>query len=98
MCNGGCITYIEFAESPLYNELALYDAISYSIKRGISYLAFNYPMDICNLCSETGTFDNCPKCKSKDIKRIRRVSGYLEDINYFSKGKKAEVKKRKPNG
>ena len=98
LCNGGCITYIEFAESPLYNELALYDAISYSIKRGISYLAFNYPMDICNLCSETGTFDNCPKCKSKDIKRIRRVSGYLEDINYFSKGKKAEVKKRKPNG
>ena len=30
----------------------------------------------------------CPKCKSKNITRIRRVSGYLEILDGFTKGKK----------
>ena len=39
----------------------------------------------------------CPKCKSKDITRIRRVSGYLEILDGFTKGKKAEEKNRRKN-
>ena len=35
--------------------------------------------------------DICPKCKSKNITRIRRVSGYLEILDGFTKGKKNEV-------
>ena len=39
----------------------------------------------------------CPKCGSKEITRIRRVSGYLEIQDYFTKGKMHESKNRKEN-
>lgn len=97
LCNGGCITYIEFQSAPLTNILSLNDAIHYAEEKGISYLGFNYPLDICNDCKNVGTFDICPQCGKKNIKRIRRVSGYLEDLNFFTDGKKAEESNRKPN-
>mgnify|MGYP004646223775 FL=1 len=76
---------------------ALADAISYAVEQGVSYLGFNFPLDICRKCGHKGTFDTCPICASDDIKRIRRVSGYLEDLNYFTSGKKHEVASRKSN-
>jgi ribonucleoside-triphosphate reductase len=97
LCNGGCITYVEFHSAPLSNTLALEDAIHYAEKQGVSYLEFNYPLDICNNCGNIGTFDLCTKCGSDNIKRIRRVSGYLEDLSYFTDGKIAEEKNRKAN-
>lgn len=97
LCNGGCITYIEFQSVLLKNTLALEDAITFATQQGISYLGFNYPMDICNKCGNVGTFDTCQKCGSADIKRIRRVSGYLEDLDYFTDGKKAEEMHRLSN-
>ena len=39
----------------------------------------------------------CPKCKSTNITRIRRVSGYLEILDGFTNGKKNEVKARRAN-
>lgn len=97
LCNGGCITYIEFKSAPLENVLGLRDAIEYATNKGISYLGFNYPLDICNSCDTYGTFDTCNNCGSNDIKKIRRVSGYLENCDFFTKGKKAEIKVRKAN-
>ncbi len=97
LCNGGCITYIEFQSALLKNILALEDAVTFATQQGISYLGFNYPMDICNKCGNVGTFDTCQECGSTDIKRIRRVSGYLEDLSYFTDGKKAEEKHRLSN-
>lgn len=97
LCNGGCITYVEFASAPLNNLLSIDEIIRKSIECGVSYLGINYPLDICNDCGEKGTFDSCLKCGSQNIKRVRRVSGYLEDSSYFTEGKKAEVKNRKPN-
>lgn len=97
LCNGGCITYIELSEAPLTNIEALNDGIKYAESRGISYLGFNFPYDICNSCGYFGTFDVCGRCGSGDIKRIRRVSGYLEEMPYFTKGKQMEVEKRAAN-
>ncbi len=97
LCNGGAITYVEFKESPIDNLLALQDTIAIALKNGISYLGFNYPLDICEECNMVGTFDQCKKCNSNKIKRIRRVSGYLEDANFFTPGKAAELKKRSSN-
>lgn len=97
LCNGGCITYVEFKSAPLTNILALENIINYATITGISYLGFNYPFDICNDCKTYGTFDKCPKCNSNNVKRIRRVSGYIEDLNYFTDGKKAEERLRAPN-
>lgn len=97
LCNGGCITYIELGEAPLNNVEGLEEYINIAINSGVHYLGFNYPKDVCNDCGFTGVFDDCPHCKSKNITRIRRVSGYLEILDGFTKGKKAEEKNRREN-
>lgn len=96
-CNGGCITYVELPSVPLGNLVALNEIVSKGIYSGINYLGINFPLDICNDCGEKGTFDTCGNCKSGNITRFRRVSGYLEDYNYFAEGKKKEVLHRNPN-
>ena len=96
-CNGGCISYIEFQSAPLNNIEAISELIEYAIYMDVNYLGFNFPMDLCLDCDNTGTFDICGKCGSSNIQRIRRVSGYLEDSDFFTPGKKAEVAHRKPN-
>lgn len=97
LCNGGCITYIELGEAPLDNIEGLEEYINIAIKSGVHYLGFNFPKDVCNECGNTGVFDICPHCHSSNITRIRRVSGYLEILDGFTKGKKAEEKNRRKN-
>ena len=97
VCNGGCITYVELGEAPLGNDEGLLEYIEHAIKSGVHYLGFNFPKDVCNGCGTSGVFDECPVCKSKDITRIRRVSGYLEILDGFTKGKKNEERNRRAN-
>lgn len=97
LCNGGCITYIELGEAPLGNEESLEEYINIAVNSGVHYLGFNFPKDVCNNCKCNGVFDLCPNCKSNSITRIRRVSGYLEILDGFTNGKKAEEKNRKKN-
>ncbi len=96
-CNGGCITYIELGEAPLANIEGLLEYLHIATEAGTHYLGFNFPKDVCNECNTSGVFDTCPKCKSNNITRIRRVSGYLEILDGFTKGKKNEVKARRAN-
>jgi len=96
-CNGGCITYIEFKEAPINNEQALESLIAYATRQGVHYMGFNFDLDICDDCGERGVFDKCSKCGGRNVIRIRRVSGYLEDLEYFTIGKKREVKRRRRN-
>lgn len=98
-CNGGCITYLELDSAPLGNSEALREYIEEGIKTGTHYLGINFPNDVCRAdgCFSQGIFDQCPECKSKDITRIRRVSGYLEILDGFTYGKKNEVSKRSKN-
>ena len=95
--NGGCISYIELSEAPLGNAEGLDELVEVAIKSGVHYLGFNFPKDVCKVCGAAGTFDVCPECGSKEITRIRRVSGYLEIQDYFTKGKMHESKNRKEN-
>lgn len=95
--NGGSISYIELEEAPLSNTEGLADLAEIAIKSGVRYLGFNFPKDKCNDCGTSGVFDICPKCGGKNITRIRRVSGYLEILDGFTKGKKAEEKHRRAN-
>jgi ribonucleoside-triphosphate reductase len=96
-CNGGCITYAELGEAPLSNDEGLMEYIEEAIKSGVHYLGFNFPKDVCNECGTSGVFDVCPHCNSTSITRIRRVSGYLEILDGFTKGKKNEEKTRRAN-
>lgn len=98
LSNGGCISYVELKEAPIGNREALYELIETAVNSQTSYLGFNFPLDVCNKCQCRGIFnDRCPNCNSHDILRIRRVSGYLEILDFFTTGKKAEEKTRKAN-
>jgi ribonucleoside-triphosphate reductase len=97
ICNGGCITYAELGEAPLANDEGLREYIECAIESGVHYLGFNFPKDVCDECGASGVFDTCPVCGSKQITRIRRVSGYLEILDGFTTGKKNEEKHRRAN-
>ena len=97
LSNGGCISYVEFSSAPLANTEAVMEIIQAAVDQGVNYLGINFPLDRCLDCGAQGTFDTCPACRSDQIHRIRRVSGYLEDLAYFTSGKKAEVARRIPN-
>ena len=97
LCNGGSITYVELGEAPLGNDEGLMELVETAISSNVHYLGFNFPKDICDECNTTGVFDVCPCCGSKNITRIRRVSGYLEILDGFTKGKKAEERNRRRN-
>jgi ribonucleoside-triphosphate reductase (formate) len=97
LCNGGCISYVELGEAPIYNDEALYELILKGVQSGTSYLGFNFPLNICKTCGSRGTFDVCPECGSREITRVLRVSGYLEVVNYFTSGKSNEARMRTRN-
>lgn len=95
--NAGCITYIELDAAVTNNLDAVETFINYAMEKDIPYFAINIPNDQCLNCGWTGDMnDECPKCGSKDIQRLRRVTGYLTG-NYktaFNLGKQAEVEDR----
>jgi len=97
LSNGGCITYLELREAPINNEKALEELLLFALDKGVHYMGFNYELDYCNDCGYKGLFDTCPKCGSDKITRIRRVSGYLEIVDYFTTGKTNEEKNRRWN-
>lgn len=96
--NGGSISYVELREAPIDNVDAINDIVDLATGCGVSYLGVNFPLDLCNDCGTRGTFDRCPRCGSASIKRIRRVSGYLEALDEFATGKKHEESMRIANG
>lgn len=89
----GCITYIECDSTFIKNLEAVEDIIDYAFNLDIPYLAFNFPIDTCMDCGYQDEFDaECPKCNSKNILQLRRVTGYLSvDYRRFNEGKQHEV-------
>lgn len=95
--SAGCITYVELDGGVKHNTKALETLVNYAMDKDIPYFAINVPNDTCLNCGYTDEMDEeCPMCGSKDIQRLRRVTGYLTG-NYttaFNKGKQQEVSMR----
>lgn len=95
--SAGCITYVELDTSANNNIKALEQIVNYAMDHDIPYFAINVPSDICLDCGFQGEINNeCPKCQSNNIQRLRRVTGYLTG-NYttaFNLGKQDEVHHR----
>ena len=94
LCNGGHISYIEIDDYP--DEETIENIIRYSYENtNISYIGINFHIRYCKDC---GTYlhdeDSCPKCGSKKIQGISRVTGYLSLDERFGPGKVAERKDR----
>ncbi len=95
LCNGGSITYVEFEEMPGINVEAVQEIIEYGYRNDCNYIGVNFPLDYCGSCSYTGRIvDSCPLCKSNNVKRLRRVSGYLSEESSFTSGKRKELNER----
>lgn len=95
--NAGCITYIELDSSVKNNIDALETIVNYAMDKDVPYFAINVPNDMCNDCGYTDDIGNeCPECGSVDIRRLRRVTGYLtgDYKSAFNKGKQQETEMR----
>lgn len=95
--NAGCITYIELDSTCKNNIEALETIVNYAMDKDIPYFAINVPNDQCMSCGYCDEMnDVCPMCNSNDIKRLRRVTGYLTNDykTTFNKGKQQEVEMR----
>lgn len=94
--SAGCITYVELPSTTKHNIAALEQIIDYAMDKDIPYFAINVPNDTCMDCGYTDEInDVCPVCGSHNIRRLRRVTGYLTtDYHNFNLGKQAEVKDR----
>ena len=92
--NSGHISYVELDDYPTPETIM--DIITYAYKNtNISYMGINFHIRYCKKC---GTLlhgeDTCPKCGSKEIQGISRVTGYMSLDERFGEGKVAERKDR----
>ena len=95
--SAGCITYVELESGVKNNLEALEDIVNYAMDKDIPYFAVNVPNDMCTNCGYTDEIgDVCPMCNCENIRRLRRVTGYLtgDYTTAFNEGKQQEVKMR----
>lgn len=95
--SAGCITYIELDSGAKNNLEALETIVNYAMDKDIPYFAINVPNDMCSSCGYTDEInEECPVCGGSNIRRLRRVTGYLtgDYKTAFNKGKQQEVEMR----
>ena len=88
LCNAGHISYIELDDSP--SPEVIMEIINYAYKRtNISYIGINFHIRYCKECGTSieNNLNSCPKCNSKNIQGISRVTGYLSLDERFGPGK-----------
>ncbi|MEW6193499.1 MAG: anaerobic ribonucleoside-triphosphate reductase [Bacillota bacterium] len=94
-CNAGHISYVELPAPPVHNPEAVEAIVRYMAKCDMGYVGVNFPVDFCTRCSFSGVLgDACPKCGSAEIRRVRRITGYLSTVDRFNDAKVAELKAR----
>lgn len=95
--NAGCITYVELDSSVKHNIDGLETLVNYAMDRDIPYFAINVPNDMCTNCGYTDEINEvCPMCGCAEIRRLRRITGYLtgDYKTAFNKGKQQETEMR----
>ena len=95
--SAGCITYIELDGLVSKNIDALEEIVNFAMEHDLPYFAVNVPVDTCINCGyESEIPDKCPKCGSTNIKRLRRVTGYLtgDYKSAFNNAKQSETEHR----
>ncbi|MDH7479153.1 MAG: anaerobic ribonucleoside-triphosphate reductase, partial [Syntrophomonadaceae bacterium] len=98
--NAGHISYVEFEAPPVHNLEAVEKIIRAMREADMGYGGINFPIDYCDSCYQRGVFteDTCPCCGSGEIRRVRRITGYLSTIDRFNDSKRAELRDRRPHG
>ncbi len=98
MTNAGHISYVELDGSPYQNPQAFEAIIRHMAASNIGYGGINFPVDECTICHHHGLIAmECPVCGSQQIRRIRRITGYLSTVDRFNHAKVVELEDRLPH-
>jgi ribonucleoside-triphosphate reductase len=76
--NAGCITYVELDSTCFNNIDAIEKIVDYAMNHDVPYFALNIPLNRCAKCGEPlydEELKECPKCGSKDIIKLGRITG-----------------------
>jgi ribonucleoside-triphosphate reductase len=94
--NAGHISYIELSSPPVNNLRAIEDIIRHMKNCDIGYAGINFPIDFCEGCGYFGVIDtdSCPSCSTESIRRVRRITGYLSEVENFNDAKITELRQR----
>jgi len=96
--NAGHISYIELDSPPIHNIEAVEAIVRHMRSCDVGYGGINFPIDECRACSYSGVIgSSCPECGSSNIRRIRRITGYLSTVDRFNDAKRAELASRTPH-
>lgn len=100
LTRGGHITYVELDGEAQKNVKAIAKIVKVMHDEGIGYGSINHPVDTCHNCGYKGViYDKCPICRSENIFRMRRITGYLTgDLNSWNSAKRAEEHDRVKHG
>jgi ribonucleoside-triphosphate reductase len=95
LTNAGHISYVELKSPPINNLEAYERLIRHMGESNMGYAGINFPVDECLVCCQRGLIENeCPNCGSTQIRRIRRITGYLSTVDRFNDAKQAELRER----
>jgi ribonucleoside-triphosphate reductase (formate) len=96
LTNAGHISYVEMQSPPIHNLEAYEDILRQMALSDMGYAGINFPIDECLSCFHRGIIeeDECPSCGSTQIRRIRRITGYLSTVDRFNDAKQAELRDR----
>ena len=74
--------------------------IDFAIANGTSYFTFNIPNSECKDCGfiTKVPIEECPNCKSKNVRHWTRTIGYLRPIECFDSARQKEAKTRVYHG
>lgn len=95
--SAGSITYTELESSCKNNIEAIETIVNYAMDKDIPYFAINVPNDQCMDCGYCDEMtDTCPECGGSNVRRLRRVTGYLTNDykTAFNLGKQQETEMR----
>lgn len=93
---GGHITYVELDGEAKKNPEVILKIVKTMKDSGIGYGSINHPIDSCSKCGYRGIIEaECPVCGSREIARLRRITGYLTGtLDNWNSAKKAEERDR----
>ena len=98
LTRGGHIFYVEIDGDATHNPQAIADVVDLMDKYDIGYCSVNHNRNRCMDCGyEDATEDlkECPKCHSRHIDRLQRITGYLVfTTDRWNSGKLAELRDR----
>lgn len=93
--NAGHISYIELGSPPQYNVEVVEKILRAMKEANMGYAGINFPIDFCETCGHTGIIEGgCTLCNENNIKRVRRITGYLSTVERFNDAKKSELRDR----